>query len=376
MQVRRRIILLLWSLIILGCPAHAQQHELDILVQKPSSEGVGDSGWYARLDVTTFLRDAEFSAPQTPGYTAVGFFAEPTLNRRIGGFGHATFGLHLASAAGYQGLHTWQPLVRLECTPHQDVRLVMGTLYGGLSHGLYEPMFDRERYIYAHQEEGVQLLAYIRSLRWRTDTWLHWENLLEPWQMDQERFTLATSNVITPIDGKHFQISVPFSFLGSHRGGQFSALDTCIESLFTESVGLTLNVLVSGFKFQVSAPWFFYQDISPVKCQAYDNGYGFWPQMTIDYRKEGFRLLGSAGYWLGHQYIAPRGGYLFQSVSWDDPDFRQPDRRMATARLALEYSFTDDFRLGADAEAYYDLNYRRADIAFGLYLRYTPTINL
>jgi len=328
------------------------------------------------LDVTTFLRDAEFSAPQIPGYTAVGFFAEPTVQRSIGAFGHATFGLHLASAAGYQGLHTWQPLVRLECTPIQDVRLVMGTLYGGLSHGLYEPMFDRERYIYAHQEEGVQLLAHIRPLHWRTDTWLHWENLLEPWQMDQERFTLATSNVITPIDGKHFQLSIPFSFLGSHRGGQFSALDTCIESLFTESVGLTLNSQFSIFNFQFSIPFFFYQDISPVRCQAYDNGYGFWPQMTVNYRTEGFHLLGGAGYWMGHQYIAPRGGYLFQSVSWDDPDFRQPDRRMVTARVALEYAFADDFRLGADAEAYYDVDYRRADIAFGLYLRYTPTINL
>ena len=349
------------------------------------------------LDVTTFMRDAEFSAPQTPGYTAVGFFAEPTVQRGIGTYGHATFGLHLANAAGYQGLHTWQPLVRLECTPHRDVRLVMGTLYGGLSHGLYEPMFDRERYIYAHQEEGVQLLAYIRPLRWRTDTWLHWENLLEPWQMDQERFTLATSNVITPIDYRkkdsnqfsifNFQFSIPFSFLGSHRGGQFSALDTCIESLFTESLGLTLNFQVSTFNFQLSTPWFFYQDISPVKCQAYDNGYGFWPQISISRDTRQFSFFNfqfSIGYWMGHQYIAPRGGYLFQSVSWDDPDFRQPDRRMATARIALEYAFADDFRLGADAEAYYDVTGPimsagtpgRTDIAFGLYLRYTPTINL
>ena len=361
------------------------------------------NGWYAHLDVTTFLRDAEFSAPQTPGYTAVGFFAEPTVQRSIGTFGHATFGLHLASAAGYQGLHTWQPLVRIECTPNQNLRLVMGTLYGNLSHGLYEPMLDRERYIYAHQEEGVQLLAYIKSLRWCTDTWLHWENLLEPWQMDQERFTLATSNVITPIayssqdSSFRFQASIPFSFLGSHRGGQFSALDTCIESLFTESLGLTLmfdcgshsspklgEVPAGRRSVSISAPFFFYQDISPVKCQAYDNGYGFWPQMTVDYRTAGFHLLGGAGYWLGHQYIAPRGGYLFQSVSWDDPDFRQPDRRMATARIALEYAFADDFRLGADAEAYYDVTGPimsagtpgRTDIAFGLYLRYTPTINL
>jgi len=341
--------------------------------QKPFLKTADSSGWYASLDLTTFLRDAEFFIPQTPGYTATGFFAEPTLNRHIGTVGHATVGLHLAGAAGYKGLHTWQPLVRLECTPSPDLRIVMGTLYGGLSHGLYEPMFDRERYIYAHQEEGVQLLAYLKPLRWRTDTWLHWENLLEPWQMDQERFTLASSNVITPIDSKHFQLSIPFSFLGSHRGGQFSALDTCIQSLFTESVGLTLNFQLSTINFQLSSPFFFYQDVSPTPLLAYKEGYGFWPQMTAELRKGDFHLLGSAGYWMGHQYIAPRGSYMFQCVSWDDPDFCEPERRMATARLALEHVFTADFGIGADAEAYYDLPRRHLDIAFGIYMRYTPS---
>lgn len=350
--------------------------EPDILIQHYPQWIIHDriaDTWNTGIDLTTFLRDAEFFIPQSPGYTAIGFFADPYVTRRIGTAARATVGLRLTGAAGLQGLYGWQPLVRLEYSPLPTVHIVMGTLYGTLTHGLYEPILGRERHIYAHDEQGVQLIAHIHPLRWRTDTWIHWENLLQPWQMDQERFTLASSNEITPIDLQHFQLSIPFAFLGSHRGGQFSALDTCIESLFTESAGLRMGVFAGNWKVHIHAPFFFYQDISPIPLQAYREGYGFWPQLTADFCKGQFHLLGGAGLWMGHHYIAPRGSYMFQCISWEDPDFCEPDRRMATARLALEHAYTDDFSIGADAEAYYDLPRRHFDIAFGLYMRYTPS---
>lgn len=369
--IRRAIVLLvgLW----LGGFVYAQQPDLGILTESP--QPLADSlanHWQVHLDVTTFMRDAEFSLPYTRGYTALGFFAAPTIRRQIGTVGRATMGLHLASAAGYQGLHTWQPLIRLEWIPSNDFRLVMGTLYGALSHGLYEPMLDRERYIYTHREEGVQILAHIRPLRWHTDTWLHWENLLEPWQADQERFSLGSNNEITFINTSLFHLSLPFSFLGSHRGGQFSTLDTCIQSLFTESVGLRMGLATDHWDVEIHTPFFFYQDISPTKYMAYDKGYGFWPQLSFEYRHPSWHFIASAGYWYGYQYIAPRGSYLFQSVSWHRPDFQEPHRSMVTARLGLEHTLTADFFVGADVEAYINLSHSGTDIAFGLYLRYTP----
>ena len=364
-------------------PPPLHRFEPSILIQHHPQwivhDRVSDS-WLAGIDLSTFLRDAEFSTPHSPGYTAVGFFADPFISRRIGTNARATVGLRLAGAAGLDGLYSWQPLVRLEYSPLPTLHLVMGTLYGDLSHGLYEPMLGRERHFYAHNEEGVQILATIPALRWETDTWLHWENLLQPWQADQERFTLATSNEITPLilplSPFTLHMSIPFSFLGSHRGGQFSALDTCIQSLFTESVGLRLNFQFSKTGICLHAPFFFYQDISPTSWQAYTDGHGFWPQLSLTFQHSSLNVIGSAGYWTGHHYIAPRGSYLFQCVSWDDPDFRTPDKQMLTARLALEHQYTTDFHLGADAEAYYDLHYRRPDIAFGIYLRYTPSWRL
>ncbi len=349
--------------------------------------------WRIGVDATTFLRDAAFSLPYTRGYTATGFFVTPYAKHLLGPDAQLTLGVHLAGAAGYDGIRAWQPLVRLEYEPFAHFRLVMGSLYGTLAHGLYEPMLDRERYIYAHQEEGVQILTDYwlgNRQRWRMDTWLHWEELLEPWQPRQERFTLGSSHELTlygPQQRGHcvrdVEVSVPFSFLGSHRGGQFSTLDTCIQSLFTESVGLRVNVPVGQVAaVAVDVPFFFYQDISPTKCMAFNNGWAWWPQLSADWMfaqgptgeksfwHGSWRLLLQAGYWQGHQYIAPRGSYLFQSVSWHRPDFAVADRRMATGKLAFENRYNEHFSLGLDTEYYYDLEEKAMDFAFGLYLRY------
>lgn len=359
------------------------------MLPTPSSQSANCHGWHVGVDVTTFMRDAEFSLPNTRGYTALGYFVQPYASRKINQFAHITLGLTLAGAAGYDGLHSWHPVVSFDYRPSDRLQIVMGTINGGLAHGLYEPMYDRERWIYDHQEEGLQIRWSGRALR--SDTWINWEDLLEPWQPKQERFTMGTSNVLTLFQTKaaeptapRFDISVPFSFLGSHRGGQFTSLDTCIQSLFTESVALRFAHHRAS-SISLDLPVFFYQDISPTKCMAFDNGWGLWPQISYSVpihmttRKNGeqlyfpampMRLILQAGYWYGHQFIAPRGSYLFQSISWHKPSFVAPDRQMVTARAALDWQHGSQFHVGLDSEFYYDLQERGLDIAFGLYMRY------
>jgi len=352
-----------------------------------SRETVVWNKWRFGVDVTTFFRDAEFFLPYTKGYTATGFFLNPYAKRMVGSHAQVTLGVHLAGVAGYDGIRKWRPLVRLEYEPHPNWRLVMGSLYGTLSHGLFEPMLDRERYIYDHQEEGLQILGHLSfgPCRLQTDTWVYWEELLEPWQPTQERFTLGSSNefrlfaIPMRSDGGVFSVGMPFSFLGSHRGGQFTALDTCIQTLFNENVGLRLT-MAKRFKYRLDldVPFFFYQDMSPTKCMAYDNGWGVWPQLGFRFllpkRVQKAQWHGTwqmqlkAGYWHGHQFIAPRGSYLFQSISWHNANFSVPEREMMTAQVALENRY-GRLTFGLDAEFYYDLREEGTDMAFGIYMR-------
>ena len=357
------------QLVIFCITAYCTGQELPLLHTFPTSQG--HRGWRLELDATAFLRDAAFETPYTRGYTATGFFLDPMAHYGIDSVARLTVGLHLAGVAGYDGLRAWNPLVRLEYAPCRWLRLVMGTLYGGLSHGVGEAMLDRERWIYDHQEEGMQLLLHAGE-RFHSDTWLHWENLLEPWQMDQERFTLGSSNELMLCGGEHWRVALLLAFVGSHRGGQFSALDTCIQSLFNESAGLRVGFSpTERCRLTLELPVYLYQDISPTPCLAYTQGWGVWPQIGYEGRsRRGMLLLASAGYWHGHQYIAPRGSYLFQGVSWHLADFAAPERDMVTLRAALERPIRPGCSFGADAEAYYDLTSGGLDFAFGVYLRY------
>ena len=172
---------------------HQVQRELTLLTDPATDWWLGprdnalsgyveQKSWLVGVDAATFLRDAAFSLPYTRGYTATGFFVTPYAKHRIGRNAQMTFGVHLAGAAGSNGIRLLKPLVRLEYKPHDNVRLVMGSLYGALTHKLFEPMLDRERYVYDHYEEGVQILAQLPlggRMGLITDTWLHWEELLE-----------------------------------------------------------------------------------------------------------------------------------------------------------------------------------------------------
>ena len=348
------------------------------------------SPWRWGVDAEAFFRNAEYFLPYTRGYTATGFFLRPYAVRQVGSHARLLLGAHLAGVAGADGLRQWKPLARLEYSPHPNLRLIMGSLYGNLSHGLLEAVFDRERYVYDRQEEGVQLLMAFPMGRCllRSDVWLHWEELLEPWQPAQERFTLGMSNHLrlagweSPSGAAAWGVAVPWSFLGCHRGGQFSALDTCVQSLFNETVGLRLSCVARGrFAVLVDLPLLFYQDVSPQKCLPFDRGWACWPQAACDVALSrgrrpsrwlgGWRARLHLGYWYGSRFVAPRGSYLFQSVSWHDAQFVAPEREMMTGRVALE-NRVGRWALGVDAQFYIDRRVEGPedmDVAYGLYMR-------
>src|SRR5574344_2136628 len=140
-----------------------------------------DAGHLLSLDLRSiqFTRDAEYFLPETKGYTAVGYFVQPTLRLNA-----STYDLVVEAGGQFLGiagdghrLHV-NPVFRLEYTPTSWLSLVGGTIYGNLNHGLYEPMYDFDRYFYNNQEDGFQIFVMkdTRHLRFTSDTWVNWED--------------------------------------------------------------------------------------------------------------------------------------------------------------------------------------------------------
>ena len=333
--------------------------------------------WSAHIGGTALFRDAEYFMPFTKGYTISGFRVAPTLQYHVGDL-HFEGGALLTAVAGTEGLYRAEPVLTVSYRPLDWLTLNMGTLKGGnllgdAQHNVGEPMLDPERWYLSPKEDGVQILTGCSSknclFNWRSDTWVNWERFFLPAQADQERFTLGSAHRLSLRS-----LRLDAAFMGCHRGGQFSALDTCIETLFNERLGLGYTFSFgSRNSLTLSADAYFFQNASPERHRhtAYTSGYGLHPHATLAMpfgKRSDDRLELGLGYWYGHQYLSARGSWLYQSASWCDPAYLQPQRHMLTAGL----SFTHN-RLNLNAQLYHDLSLHRTDFALSLILHFQAT---
>lgn len=366
------------SVLIIGCLAVFIVSPLDCAAQKPASTPLFASATdtvtgalSCDIDATTFFRDAEFFMPFTKGYTASGFRLAPALRYNINDKASIRGGVLFTGIAGSTGLWKVEPIVTLRYQPTQWLRLTMGTIDGNLCHHLDEPLYNRERWVYDYKEDGLQIQTHTRH--WESDTWLDWEHFLEPWTPDQEQFTLGTRQQFR-FHGDNWSVQLPFSFLGTHRGGQFSTLDTCIETLFNGSAGLGCGYRNDRFALDLTLPAYFYKKATsaPETHLPFDQGWGIYPQLSGTLTLPQFSIHLVCGYWYGHHFISSRGSHLFQSTSWFDPNFCQAERHLATFDISISHCYRQlDFAI--DAQFYYDPDHRKLDLAVGIAMRFNKS---
>lgn len=333
------------------------------------------------VDATTFFRDAEYFMPFTKGYTISGFRLTPVLHYLMPSDKFfAKAGVMLTGVAGTEGLWKVEPVLTLRYVPSSRFVIQMGTLDGSDQHYLDAPMYDPERYFIDYKEDGLQLMW--AGDHWMSDTWVNWETFLEPWTADQERFTLGSNNILLFSLGRH-ELQIPLVFMGSHRGGQFTALDTCIETLFNEQVGLDLQLVKKeGYDGSFAFSAFFFQNQSPEPHTMFNKGWGVYPRAKVGLSSPEGRRSGSVtlGYWYGDRYQSARGSWLYQSVSWHKADFSQPVRRMITGSVTFvqmgksstrsSAATSASWNLSLSADAYYDLDLKKTDFAIGLIMNF------
>ncbi|MCQ2219367.1 MAG: hypothetical protein MJZ33_12955 [Paludibacteraceae bacterium] len=334
---------------------------------------------YLGINSNVFIRNAEYFLPYTKGYTAFGFYLDPTLSYHINGKAAVTAGVHLMGIAGNDGMRDVQPIFRIEYQPQEWISIVGGSLYGNLNHRLYEPMYDFDRYFYANDEKGLQILTDTKH--WDADLWCNWETFIEPGDDFQERFTFGWTNRFYAIGDKNghdaFELSVPLHIMATHRGGQFTSLqDTCIETLANAMAGITTSLNTPDKfikKSTLDLDLFGFKNNSNKEHihTHFQDGWGIYPNLTL--QNNAWKV--QAGYWQAHQYVGARGSYLFQSISYFDEAFERADRKMITAKLFYEHHF-EGLGVGVEGQVYHDLDEESTDFSFGVYLRFEDKFKL
>lgn len=321
---------------------------------------------YFNPNVETFARDAEYFLPYTKGYTSLGFTLNPSFTYRLDQHLKATVGIHLTGIAGdHKTLREIMPIVRIEYEPAYWVRFVGGTLYGNLCHDLYEPMFGFDRYFLSNQEMGLQ--AFFRTRHWKSEIWCNWEDFIILNSPFQEKFTFGWSNRFMIAPDRNVHMEIPLQLMMNHRGGQFTSLtDTCLETLANIATGVELHIESRRTLTKIEIPIFGCSNRSDGNHihTHYKDGWGIYPQVSVQNGHPKHHWSATIGYWYGHKYFAGRGSYLFQSRSFFDESFERRNRNMIT----FKGNYCLNKILGMEFQAYYDTDEPGADYAFGIYL--------
>lgn len=333
------------------------------------------------LDALAFFRNAEYIMPFTDGYSAITTRVAPHLryqiNDRASLEGGGVFGM---TAGDSNKVHAF-PWFAFEYHPSEATELTLGNIHGGQEHHLEAPLYNPERYFFTplyHPEAGLQFRT--NTSHWSSDTWIDWEHFLYPNTYDQERFFLATRQEFILLSKEsRWQVELPTTACVAHRGGQFSTVDTNSGSLLNLHAGLRISSGTEKRYFMLYVPYYYYRNISgPDKRYnspepyhtPFLNGWGVHPQAEARFRLgERSKMRLNVGYWVAHNYLSPRGSLLFQSACGDSYTF-VPQREMLTGDAAFEHTYKG-VSLGIDFQLYYDQAFRKADYAYGIYLRWS-----
>ncbi len=300
------------------------------------------------------------------GYKEIGYFLQPELVYYPNERSKFSAGIYLLKYSGLSGYTQATPVLSFQYHIWDGLDMVLGTLYGTTNHNLIEPIFQFDRYMNEHVENGLQFLLDKPHIH--SDLWLNWEQFIFQLSPIQEQFTVGSSNnfILTNPDSR-FQLKIPVQFLFAHKGGMDTRQSAPVQTLFNLVYGVDAMYNIKGALFKrigLRAYVAHYADLSTQKEQPFVNGYGLYPNFIMEGKHWDVML----GYWNAYKFIAPRGDYLFQSVSSLDSSYTEARRQLLNFKLTYHHTIKRGIELGTRFESYYDLAISNFDYTYGVYI--------
>lgn len=321
------------------------------------------------IDNLNFFKDNEFSGSVMDGYTLPGFWIQPSalyyplsnIKLQLGFHALVYDGAYKYPNYAYQDIANWKgnqyqkgahllPFFRAQ-VQFDNVNLVWGNLYGGMHHGLIEPLYSPELAMTADPEMGFQLLWDIPQLH--LDAWVDWQTFIFRTDTHQEAFTVGLSSKINlTVEEKCTRFYIPVQLLAQHRGGEIDTItQNSVHTLMNGAIGFGADVQPSASIFQnvnfEAALLGYYQQAG--NLWRFDNGWGGYVKASSDL---GRYFKAKLGYFYGKDFISMYGMPYFGTVSTKTVGATY--NGMSTLFGSAEYtrSFGKNFRLGIFADVY------------------------
>lgn len=255
---------------------------------------------------------------------------------------------------------------------------IIGTLEGNMNHGFIEPIYDYKLLINERLENGFQIK--VNTKPYEHDLYLNWRVAIHPGDPFKEQFDVGYSAKLKPLDTKKWNISLPFQFIYSHKGGQYDSTHEPLTSIINFAPGLSVSYKHDGKvlrKIQFDNYYVNYRDISGIKRQPFNTGNAYFSHLWFDLRNFGIDLR----YWNGVGYIGPRGMPLFQSVSEKYPGLVEKHRELLIMSFIFDKQLAKNLYFNFRLTPYKDLREKMTsgtglEYYYEMYLKYVMKINL
>lgn len=369
--------LLFSSLILAYSGAFSQIDNEALFTRTKSSEKDSDKVIFSFTNLN-FLRNYEYFQHIATGYTFFGTQLNPKIVYVPNQYLRIEAGIFLRKDFGNPVLKTVAPTFTVKLRKN-GYTFLFGNLEGNLNHQLIEPLFNYERIITNPLENGLQFIVDKRKL-W-LDTWIDWEQQEYQNSPFQEHIFAGLSSKTTifqPNDA--FKIQIPLQATIFHHGGQIDSDSSALLSIGNLAGGFIMDWdlsdkmgFISGIKSENY--WLGYKDMSANKLQPFKNGQGNYFNILF---KSKYNVNLMVSYWDGNRFIAPHGGFLFQSISsiFGKGNYTEQSRRLLLLRVLYKKELCPDVFLDVRFEPYKDLKNNYTEFSYSVFISYKKDFSL
>ncbi|QEC53837.1 hypothetical protein EDD80_1081 [Anseongella ginsenosidimutans] len=312
-----------------------------------------------------YFRNYEYFNEFADGLTYYGLQLRPELVYRPNKHFSLHGGILLSKDFGEEGFQDIMPVLAIRYEKN-GISFINGAIDPHLSHGYIEPLFDYDKSITEPLEYGTQL-KFARP-RHSTDIWISWKNMIYKPSAEQEEILGGGSTSLHLLKKAHHSLSLPVQVLGWHRGGQIDTTSLPVMTLLNLAAGFEYAWTREGAVEKLFTKNYVLGFSSSSDQSPYEQGSALYLNAGLETRW----LDAMFSYWQGHQFIAPAGAPVFQSVSSniDHAGLKQDDRRLLFLRLKKDFTLADELFVSARLEPFWDFDGRYADYSMSLYLVY------
>jgi len=349
----------------------AQLNNQAFFSEEKDSLEIGQAAFF--IDHLNFTKNNEYFTKITDGYTLFGYQLMPTVKYRFNlGFTLET-GAFLRKDYGAKGFKEFEPILTARYNSGKHT-ILMGTLEGGLQHGMIEPFYEFENQLISRLENGLQWK--FKGSKTRADAWIDWRTMIYDYSPKQEEVFggIVLSREI--LKGNGWNLSLDFQGTAYHKGGQIDTIPNPLVTWFHAAPGIKLfynyadHGFFRGMGLQAFVPAFV--DYSFSNKLPFNKTLSSYINLSADF---------SAGtlmfsYWESDGFQHYRGGRLYRTVSSSIhyPGRIENKRRLLIIRWMSDFKLGPDIWLSTRIEPYFDLENKLWEFSHGLYINFRSKI--